>query len=210
MPRIEDYKKAAEIAREELLPKNPKRIAGMCGAQFHGRFADKISLEMRFLDKDVKIDWPKLVIYEKDTGKELPIQEQVLILHYMRGCLKGVEITKQWISYQDLPDGRFYMDAFVKRAKKPMIDAFGKDPGLLVELSKKLYDAKEFDKGDYSVLIKALPYVPVVLILWEGDEEFPPDGTILFDMGIRKILSAEDIAWLSGMIIYRLIGELKR
>jgi len=48
--------------------------------------------------------------------------------------------------------------------------------------------------------------VPVALILWKGDDEFPPEGTILFDRNISHILSAEDIAWLAGMIIYPLLG----
>ncbi|MGC1405099.1 MAG: DUF3786 domain-containing protein, partial [Thermodesulfobacteriota bacterium] len=37
-------------------------------------------------------------------------------------------------------------------------------------------------------------------------EEFPPDGNLLFDASISKYLSAEDIAVLSGMVVYPLIG----
>jgi hypothetical protein len=44
------------------------------------------------------------------------------------------------------------------------------------------------------------------LIIWKGDDEFPPEGNILFDRNILQILSAEDIAWLSGMVVYPLIG----
>ncbi len=50
------------------------------------------------------------------------------------------------------------------------------------------------------------PFVPVKYILWEGDEEFPPSGNILFDASISNILSPEDVAWLSGMTVYKLIG----
>ncbi|RLB10937.1 MAG: hypothetical protein DRG27_02160 [Deltaproteobacteria bacterium] len=210
MARVDDYKNAAEIAKKELIPKNPKRIASMCGAHFDGSSADNISLELVFLNKKVHITWPDLNMFYKDSGKELPIQEQVLLLHYMRGCLNGAEVTGEWISYKDLPDGRFYMDAFVRRAKLPMLKAFGERPELLVKIAKELFNADEYDKGDYSVLIKALPYVPVVLIIWQGDEEFPPDGNILFDKGIEKIFSAEDIAWLSGMIVYPLAGKAKQ
>ena len=49
----------------------------------------------------------------------------------------------------------------------------------------------------------------MLLILWKGDDEFPPEGSILFDRGINKILSAEDIAWLSGMVVYPLIAKIK-
>jgi len=209
MARIEDYKNAAELTRKELISKNPKRIASMCGAAFNGESAESITLEIPFLNRDVVITWPELKAFHKDSQKELPIQEQVLLLHYMKGCLNGTEITGEWVSYQDIPDGRFYMDAFIRRAKLPMIRQFGEEPDLLMELAKRLYDAIPFDKGDSSVILKPLPYIPMVLLIWKGDEEFPPDGNILFDKGISKILSAEDIAWLSGMVVYPLIGKAK-
>jgi hypothetical protein len=48
--------------------------------------------------------------------------------------------------------------------------------------------------------------VPLQLILWEGDNEFPAEANILFDKTIGRILSPEDVAWLAGMVVYRLIA----
>jgi hypothetical protein len=59
-------------------------------------------------------------------------------------------------------------------------------------------------------MVKALPLVPVALIIWRGVDEFPPEGNILFDKNILDLLSAEDVAWLSGMVVYPLIGMAKR
>jgi len=209
MPTPEDYKTAIKLAKERLLPKNPKRIASMCGAVFEGSSAENIRLELNFLNRLVDITWPDFRMSYKENGKELSLQEQILLLHYMEGCLKGAEITGEWISYQDLPDGRFYMDAFVRRAKLPMLQAFGQKPELLLEAAKKLFNASPYDKGDISVVFKAFPYVPIVLLIWKGDEEFPPEGSILFDRSIKKIFSAEDIAWLAGMAVYPLIKVAK-
>jgi hypothetical protein len=87
-----------------------------------------------------------------------------------------------------------------------MVQGFGSRPELLVKLAEEVYGARPSDHGDCSVIVPALPLAPVALILWKGDDEFPPEGTILFDRSIARILSAEDIAWLSGMIIYPLMG----
>ena len=62
------------------------------------------------------------------------------------------------------------------------------------------------EEGDASLCFQAFPRVPVCLILWAEDDEFPPDGNLLFDASISKYLSAEDIAVLSGMVVYPLIG----
>ena len=55
-------------------------------------------------------------------------------------------------------------------------------------------------------LFRAFPKVPILMILWWGDEVFPPGANILFDAAVARVLSAEDIAWLAGMVVYRLIA----
>ncbi len=205
MPRIDDYKKAFELAKEELQPMNPKRVADQSGSIFEVDDSHGERLRLRFLNKEVTIRWPEIEFLAPQDGKEIPIQEQVLILHYLLGC-PGSKFEGEWIAYQEIPDGRFYLDAFVRRAKEPMLKAFGERPELLVDLAERLYDAKPFDQGDCSVVVQAFPKVPVALVIWRGDEEFPPDGNILFDRSISEILSAEDVAWLAGMIIYPLMG----
>jgi hypothetical protein len=208
MPRIDDYKKAVELGKKELQDKNPKRIGGLSGAEFEADSNGNAVLTMDFLNRKVSITWPDLKIAFSDSGEELPIQQQVLLLHYLNGSKRSL-LTGEWIAYQEVPDGRFYLDAFLRRAKHPMVQGFGNQPELLVNLATEVYGARPLDQGDLSVIVQALPMVPVALILWKGDEEFPPEGTILFDRSISDILSAEDIAWLAGMIIYPLLGMAK-
>jgi hypothetical protein len=165
-------------------------------------------LSLPFINKAVRISWPELVFSFEDTGEELPIQQQILILHYLRGTLRsqGAAVTGEWIAFQEVPDGKFYLDAFHRRARNPLVQTFGNDPEKLIELAAGAFGAIPSDQGDLSVVIKAFPLVPIVLMIWKGDDEFPPEGNILFDKNIPGILSAEDIAWLSGMVIYPLIG----
>ncbi|MEE4264173.1 MAG: DUF3786 domain-containing protein [Desulfobacteraceae bacterium] len=42
--------------------------------------------------------------------------------------------------------------------------------------------------------------------MWEGDAEFPAEANILFDQTIGRILPPEDVAWLAGMVVYRLMA----
>ena len=208
MAKIDDYNKAVELARAELADRNPKRIADLCGASFRPDVAGKALLEFPFLANDITVTWPELTISFKNSGEEPPIQEQVLLLHYLKGA-GGNTPTNEWIAYQEVPDGKFYLDPFIRRAKNPMVQVFGNQPELLVKLATERYGATPLDQGDLSVRVQAFPLVPVALILWRGDDEFAPEGTILFDRNVSEILSAEDIAWLAGMIVYPLIGMAK-
>lgn len=209
MARVDDFFMARAISKKELADKDINAIERFSGANSGG---DQVkALSIRFLNRDVVISWPEMEFSYHGLEKEVPIQDQVLLLHYLIGAFNSGARgnTDEWVSFQDLPDGRFYMDAFLKRAKDPLVKTFGTNPKRLAELASRMYDASPAEYGDVSVVVKALPLVPVVLMLWHGDDEFPPDGNILFDRGISGILSAEDIAWLAGAVVYPLVAVAK-
>jgi hypothetical protein len=93
----------------------------------------------------------------------------------------------------------------VKRAVNPLKQVFGSNLPAFKAGAEKL-KAKAVINGDAAFEFQVFPRVPVQLILWTGDEEFPAEGNILFDETIANILSPEDIAWLSGMVVYRLMA----
>jgi len=205
MARIDDYNQAVELAINELKDKDPKLIAATSGADFKTDVDGQTVLDLNFLNRKVIVTGPDFRFSFKDSQDEIPIQQQILLLHYLNGA-KGNQTTGDWIAYQEVPDGRFYLDAFLRRAKNPMVQVFGNRPEDLVSLTKKVYGAIPFEHGDLSVVVQALPWISVALILWRGDDEFPPEGNLLFDRSISRVLSAEDIAWLAGMIIYPIMG----
>jgi len=47
------------------------------------------------------------------------------------------------------------------------------------------------------------------LVLWRGDDELAPEGSILFDSTIPDYLSTEDITVLCETIAWRLVSFLK-
>lgn len=209
MSKGNNYKKAVELGKADLKNRNPEQTAEDSGADFIQYSHAAATLTVRFLNREVDITWPDFNISFAGSKEEVPVELKVLLLHYLRGA-SGSRITGEWISFQEVPDGRFYSDAFLRRARNPMVQFFGNQPDLLVKLAAGTLGARPFDHGDLSVVFNAFPMVPVALILWKGDDEFPPDGNILFDGSISQIFSAEDIAVLTGMIIYSLIGMAKK
>jgi len=47
--------------------------------------------------------------------------------------------------------------------------------------------------------------VPIGLVLWRGDEEFTPEGNVLFDASITGYLPVEDIVILAETVVWKLI-----
>jgi hypothetical protein len=57
---------------------------------------------------------------------------------------------------------------------------------------------KQLDHGDCSLLLHPFPRVPVTLILWTGDEEFPARVDMFFDVTCEQHLPT-DVIWSTAM-----------
>lgn len=209
MPRIDDYKNALELGKKEISNKNPLYLSRLGGAELVENKDDSYAISIMFLNRLITISWPD-INFTQDSGKEMPIKEKILILHYLNRA-KNEELTGDHIAYQEIPSARFYLSSFNARSKDPFVNTFGENPDKLPLIAEELFSAKRASLGDASVTVNAFPKVPVTLVIWRGDEEFPPNGTILFDSSIKnEILSAEDISELVSMIVYPLIGRAKQ
>ena len=200
MPRIDDYKNARSLAIAKLETESFESILQRTGFE-----ASEVNqFRVAFLNRVYSIDFPGLE-FKDEAGpeKEVPIQEQILILHYMSATAPP-PLTGNWISYREIPGASFYYSAFVKRALDPLTKTFGQNAEGLLEAGKRLR-GQTIDSGDVGYEFRLLPNVSVRLILWAGDNEFPASANIVFDENIGGILSAEDIAWLAGMLVYRLM-----
>jgi hypothetical protein len=201
MPRIDDYKNAKKLAIEKLATGSFDTILQRTG--FESAAPDRFRVP--FLNRVYHIGFPEFDFEdEAESETEIPIQEQILILHYMQSPAPALS-TDSWVSYREIPGASFYYSAFVKRAIDPLKKVFGQNVDGLLQAGEIL-GGKTIDTGDVGYEFRLFPNIPVRLILWAGDEEFPAEANMVFDENIKEILSPEDIAWLAGMVVYRLIA----
>lgn len=135
------------------------------------------------------------------NGEPVDPRFQVLILHYLTG--PGAALRGQWISFKELPGGLIYQQPFYGRAVLPLIRTFGSQPANLLRAGEGL-GGRPVDQGDAAVELNPFPCLPVRLVIWAGDEEFPPGGTILFDASAPEMLATEDFAVLAEYLVKRL------
>jgi hypothetical protein len=120
----------------------------------------------------------------------------------------AVPETHKLISFAQLPGGRAYYSAFKRRVVQQIERVFGSNPQTLYKAAE-LLDATKHDYGDYSVKIYALPMVPVYIILWDTNSEFPPSANILFDSSVSHYISTEQTAMLGELTSTRLRHALE-
>ena len=201
MARIDDYSNAKKIAVAKLVEDEFEIIARKSGLAP----IDGDTLRVDFLDRTYRIRYPGFDFEdEAEDAKEIPLQEQVLILHYILGC-SARKITGNWISYREIPGAAFYFSSFVKRAIDPLKKVFGTNASGITGPARAL-KGTAIETGDSGFEFSVLPKTPMQLILWESDDEFPSEANIVFDKIVGEILSPEDAVWLAGMLVYRLIA----
>jgi hypothetical protein len=192
-----------KLAREQLAKISD--IEEQCqksGAQY----VEPNKLVIDYLNQPYHIILPDVEISLEDSKMEVPLKDKILILHYFT-LAKGTPPTGILINYKQLPGGVSYFPAFSQRAINPFVKHFGQKPELLIDLSVKLGGYKA-NQGDVSVTIDAFNHVPITFALWRGDDEFPPNGGILFDANISDYLSTEDITVLCETIVWKLVKSI--
>ena len=201
------YRQAYALASEEMA--KVEDIREQCrnsGAQYQEIGSQKV-ITLQYLNRSCRITLPEVEVSFSDSPEAVPLKTKVLLLHYLMWA-KGTPLSGQMITFKELPEGIIYSPTFAKRTLNPLTKNFGKAPHRLVEVAGKLRGQK-VAFGDVSVTIGAFPRVPITLVLWQGDSEFPPSASIMFDATVTDYLPTEDIIITCEAIIWTLVRSLK-
>lgn len=201
------YELAYKLACEKLAAADIEQQCLRSEARCQSEGAKKVVV-LEYLHQPYQITLPHIQVSLKASGGEVGVRDRILIVHYFIQA-KGAPLSNKVISYKELPEGVNYFPTFSKRAIKPLVDNFGREPQRLLDVAGTL-GGRRVDYGDVAVSINAFSRVPVTLVLWRGDEEFPANGNILFDSTISDYLTTEDVNVLCEIIAWRLVRSFRQ
>lgn len=199
----ENYARARQEAVSTWAERHPGAQAARCGARVLEGGQGWALLGLTFLGRDIRVTWPDGQVSDAATGAELPLWEQVIVLHYLSGTGE-VPVGGEWIAYAQVPGAAFYAPAFQQRTNVPLAQAFGDDPSRLHAAGRPL-GAETYELGDAALIVPVLPKLPMAVVVHGGDEEFPADAKLLYDVTVSDYLDLEDIAVLGGLLVGQLI-----
>ncbi|NLN53459.1 MAG: DUF3786 domain-containing protein [Firmicutes bacterium] len=191
-----------ELARKAFAAKDPHTMAELSACPYDEAAS---CFTVAYLGQNYTVSYPAGQV-SSAAGKEADLITSILLLHYLSGA-SGVEAADSWISFKELQGGAIYIDPFQKRAINPLVKGFGRKPEAFSKAAE-LLGGQRAAFGDLSYLIPVLPRIPLILILWQGDEEFPPNGNILFDRYANTYLHTEDYAQLASQTVYTLLRNM--
>ncbi|AQX74468.1 hypothetical protein B1776_02590 [Dehalococcoides mccartyi] len=178
-------KRTLELNRSHFLAvQDFDKISRQAGAVLQPPF-----IHLKYFRFRVEIDTRNAAVTSPDTS--LSPREEALILHYLLKA-DGTPVSREQISFKELPEGANYQPVFYNRVLKSLIALYIANPAKL-NLSAISLGGKKAEQADVSFLFQALPRLPLWLVFWQGDDEFPPEGNIIFDRSISRYLDTEAI-----------------
>ncbi len=195
-----------EASWNQLHLRSPKSLAADSGAKL---LPDGNVLRLKVVDREYDIDLSAREIGCVDgTRADVSVHLQILILHYLAEAGKAL-VANRLATFRDFEGGDLYYSVFKSRAIDPIVQAFGNAPEVLQHIGKVL-GAEPVKTGNVGFRVHFFPELPIVVVLWLGDEEVPPSANILFDANAGKILPTEDLAVAAEALVHSLIEISRR
>jgi hypothetical protein len=191
-------RRAGEL-RLGLRDRDPQQLSAATGSVFaSGAF------RLDLFTQSVSLPFPDLEAVDSVSGKTLPLSVQALLLYYFSAA-DATPLAGRWISFAELPDGRVYNQAFQGYTGDLLARRFGADLPSFERASRLLAGGK-ISYGDAGFAFLALPRLSLSAVLWQGDDEFPAAGKVLFDASVTHYLPTEVCAILGGMLTRKLLA----
>ena len=113
------------------------------------------------------------------------------------------------VSPRSIPSGDFFFRGPHDFPTERLVAAFGDRPEAFCRASENL-GGQTVAAGDAAYEFAALPRVPMTIILWQTDEEFPARVQMLVDRGAHRQLPLDALLVLANVLAKRLIAAAEK
>ena len=166
---------------------NPEEACARTGAAFDGT-----AFTLRLVNAEYKITWPDYSITadREDAFALKALPGQTFLLRWLLEG-KAAPARGQFKTFREMPWGELYIQPFTGRCLTRAAFTFGTRVAQFSAAIEKL-GAKKLPHGDAAYELELLPGYAMQLIVWAGDDEFPPNSQILYSDNFADSFAAED------------------
>lgn len=119
---------------------------------------------------------------------------------------KDADCTQRLVKPQDLRGGDMFARGSHVLPLDKLASRLGSKPEALLRIGQPLA-GESLDLGDAALRLWPFPRLPVVMVLWAEDEEFPARSTLLLDSSAELQLPV-DILWSTAMFSLQLLLKI--
>ncbi len=145
---------------------------------------------LRLLGRDFEISHPHYAIRALDGLALPPLPTQTFLLRYL---LEGREISAVggWKTFREMPWGELYIKPYTGRVLTRAAFTFGTRLDAFRAACEKM-GALPAGHGDAGYIFDLIGPYRMQILVWAGDEEFPPSAQVLYSDNFAEGFAAED------------------
>ena len=165
------------------------------------RFSDG-TFALTLLGREYRISWPEYAIVPADGGTVPPLPEQTFLL---RCLLEGKETAfgGRMLTFREMPWGELYSKPFAGRVLTRAAFTFGTRLEAFRQAGERL-GLVPLKHGDAAFQADFFGPYTMQIIVWAGDEEFPPNAQVLYSDNFVSGFAAEDRVVAGDLLVNRL------
>lgn len=142
------------------------------------------------LGRDYAVAHPKYAIRAADGGAIPPLPTQTFILRYLLES-RDVKWNGTWKTFREMPWGEMYIKPYTGRVLTRAAYAFGTKTAAFRAACEKM-KALPLKHGDAGYQFDLIGGYQMQILVWEGDDEFPPNAQVLYSDNFAEGFAAED------------------
>ena len=145
---------------------------------------------LNLLGREFAISHPDYAIRALDEGRLPPLPVQTFLLRYLLES-RDVSWAGQWKTFREMPWGEMYIKPYTGRVLTRAAFTFGTRVTAFKAAAEKM-GAEAVHHGDAGYRFDLIGGYQMQILVWEGDDEFPPNAQILYSDNFADGFAAED------------------
>ena len=201
--QIENHKEEVPFAHyEDLFRKlDAAEAAERTGAKWDGN-----EFYVTLLGREFAISHPNYAIRALDGGNLPPLPTQTFLLRYLLES-KRVSWGGEWKTFREMPWGEMYIKPYTGRVLTRAAFTFGFRTSAMKAAAEKM-GAVAMKHGDAGYRFDRIGDYQMQILMWEGDDEFPPNAQVLYSDNFADGFAAEDRGVAGDILITMLKANM--
>ena len=185
---IENHKEEIPFAHyeEQFRSLNPENVRQRLSAVSW----DGTEFTVTLLGRNFAIAHPSYAIRALDNGPVPPLPTQTFLLRYLLES-RDAAWAGEWKTFREMPWGEMYIKPYTGRVLTRAAFTFGTRVSAFKAAAEKM-GALPLKNGDAGYQFDLIGGYRMRLLVWEGDDEFPPNAQVLYSDNFAEGFAAED------------------
>ena len=186
--QIENHKEEVPFAfyEEKFRALSPADVTARLGAvKWDGK-----TFTVKLLGREFVISHPEYAIIAADGGAVPPLPTQTFLLRYLLES-RDVAWMGGWKTFREMPWGEMYIKPYTGRVLTRAAFTLGTRVAAFRAAAEKM-GATALPHGDAGYQFELIGNYRMQIMVWEGDEEFPPNAQVIYSDNFADGFAAED------------------